>query len=233
MILLEIEKLVAGYGEVDIITGIDLVVGSNEIVSIVGTNGAGKSTLAKAIMGLVPRCRGRMSFCGRDLLASRTEDRIRFDIAYVPQVENVFASLTIVENLQVVVGVKDRARRIAEMLDIFPALAARRRLKAGALSGGERQQLAFARALMTRPKMLLLDEPTAALSPNLAEQVFGHITNLPKMGAAALIIEQRARQSLEISDRGYVLDAGKAVMSGPARALLADPRMAELYLGNG
>lgn len=233
MILLKIANLVAGYGEVDIISGIDLFVQSDEIVSIVGTNGAGKSTLAKAIMGLVPRCSGHMNFCDRDLLAARTEDRIRFDIAYVPQVENVFPSLTIVENLQVVVGVKDRARRIAEMLDIFPALAARRRLKAGALSGGERQQLAFARALMTRPKMLLLDEPTAALSPNLAEQVFTHITNLPKMGAAALIIEQRARQSLEISDRGYVLDAGKAVMSGPARELLANPRMAELYLGNG
>ena len=231
MTLLTIEQMVAGYGEIDIVTGIDIAVQEKEIVTVAGTNGAGKSTLAKAIMGLVPRCRGVLRFCGEDLLALRPEDRIKVGVAYVPQVENVFPSLTIVENLQVVVGVQNHAARIAEMLDLFPALAARRRVRAEALSGGERQQLAFARALMTRPKMMLLDEPTAALSPNLVAQVFDTIRKLPAIGVAALVIEQRARQSLEISDRGYVLDSGKAVMSGAARDLLADARMADLYLG--
>ncbi len=231
MTLLTIEQMVAGYGEIDIVTGIDIAVQEKEIVTVAGTNGAGKSTLAKAIMGLVPRCRGVLRFCGEDLLAMRPEDRIKVGVAYVPQVENVFPSLTIVENLQVVVGVQNHAARIAEMLDLFPALAARRRVRAEALSGGERQQLAFARALMTQPKMMLLDEPTAALSPNLVAQVFDTIRKLPAIGVAALVIEQRARQSLEISDRGYVLDSGKAVMSGMARDLLADARMADLYLG--
>lgn len=231
MTFLAIDGLVAGYSEVDIITGIDLTVGPQEIVTIAGTNGAGKSTLAKAIMGLVPRCRGRVNFCGHELTALRPQDRIRVGMAYVPQVENVFPSLTVLENLQIVEGVKDRRARAAEMFDLFPVLAERRRVRAEVLSGGERQQLAFARALMSRPKMLLLDEPTAALSPSLAEQVFGYIRRLPAMGVAALIIEQRARQSLEISDRGYVLDSGSAVMSGPAAELLADPQMMDLYLG--
>ncbi len=231
MSLLAVDGLVAGYSEVDIITGIALTVAPREIVTIAGTNGAGKSTLAKAIMGLVPRCRGRVEFGGRNLIGQRPEDRIRAGIAYVPQVENVFPSLTVLENLLVVEGIKDRRARAAEMFDLFPALAERRRVRAEVLSGGERQQLAFARALMSRPRMMLLDEPTAALSPSLAGQVFGHIKRLPALGVAALIIEQRARQSLEISDRGYVLDAGKAVMDGPADRLLADPQMTDLYLG--
>lgn len=231
MSLLSIAGLVAGYGEVDIITGIALTVAPQEIVTIAGTNGAGKSTLAKAIMGLVPRCRGNIDFGGRELSGLRPEDRIRVGIAYVPQVENVFPSLSVLENLLVVEGIKDRRARAAEMFELFPALAERRRVRAEVLSGGERQQLAFARALMSRPRMMLLDEPTAALSPSLAGQVFQHIKRLPSLGVAALIIEQRARQSLQISDRGYVLDAGKAVMSGPADQLLADPQMADLYLG--
>jgi branched-chain amino acid transport system ATP-binding protein len=231
--LLLLAGVSAGYGEIDIISGIDLTVGPREIVTIAGTNGAGKSTLTKAIMGLTARCSGEMTFRDEDLLRRRPEDRIRLGISYVPQVANVFTTLSVLENLQVVEHVADRAARCAAMLEMFPALAARRRVRAGALSGGERQQLAFARALMAAPEMLLLDEPTAALSPNLAAQVFGHIRRLPEMGVAALVVEQRARQSLEISDRGYIIDSGRIVMQGAAAALLADDRMADLYLGRG
>lgn len=231
MRLLTVEDVSAGYGEVDIIKQMNLTVDAGEIVTIAGTNGAGKSTLVKAIMGLAPRCNGVIRFGEHDLLAMKAEDRIKCGISYVPQVANVFGPLTVTENLQVVEHVKDRGVRIREMFDLFPALAERRRAQAGSLSGGERQQLAFARALMPRPKMILLDEPTAALSHALVEQVLGLIRGLPELGIAALVVEQRARQSLEISDRGYILDSGRIVLTGAAKALLADEQMARYYLG--
>ena len=231
MSLLELRAVRAGYGGVDIVRGVDLDLAPGEIVTIAGTNGAGKSTLAKAIMGLLPRCSGSLRFAGHDLAQAAPEDRIGLGISYVPQVANVFARLTVQENLDVVQGVADRRRRADEIYAIFPGLRERRRLAAGLLSGGERQQLAFARALMPRPAMLLLDEPTAALAPVLAAQVFEIIARLPAMQVAALVVEQRARQSLQCSDRGYILDGGAVVMQGVARELLADPRMTELYLG--
>jgi branched-chain amino acid transport system ATP-binding protein len=159
------------------------------------------------------------------------EDRISVGISYVPQVANVFAPLTVTENLQLVESVTDQRARIQEIFDLFPALATRRRSTAGSLSGGERQQLAFARALMPKPKLILLDEPTAALSPALVLQVLKLIQTLPGLGSAALVVEQRARQSLDISDRGYILDSGRIVMSGDAKALLADEQMTKHYLG--
>jgi branched-chain amino acid transport system ATP-binding protein len=232
MDLLHLENLRAGYGEVDIIRGVDLHVDQGEIVTIAGTNGAGKSTLAKAVMGLVPNCSGQRSFHGHDLARIPPEDRIRLGISYVPQVANVFARLTVQENLEVVQGVADRRGRIMEIYQLFPRLSERRRLSAGLLSGGERQQLAFARALMPRPAMLLLDEPTAALSPVLTAEVFAMIGRLPEQGCAALVVEQRARESLARSDRGYILDGGVVVMSGNAADLLADPTMTDLYLGH-
>lgn len=231
MKLLDLSDVRAGYGELDIVKGISLTVATGEIVTIAGTNGAGKSTLAKAIMGLLARCSGRMLFRGNDLRQTDPEDRIRIGISYVPQVANVFARLTVQENLEVMTGVSDRRRRIEEIYEIFPSLPARRRLQAGLLSGGERQQLAFARALLPRPAMLLLDEPTAALSPALAAQVFALIARLPELGAAALVVEQRARQSLEHSHRGYILDGGVVVMEGLASELLNSPDMTDLYLG--
>jgi len=231
--LLEVAGIAGGYGEADILRGIDLRIEPGEIVTVAGTNGAGKSTLIKAIMGLVPRCRGRVVFDGRDLLSLDPEDRVGIGIGYVPQVANVFGTLSVLDNLRVVEGVAGRAARIRDMLDRFPALAERRHVAARALSGGERQQLAFARALMSRPKLLLLDEPTAALSPNLVGQVFALIATLPGHSAAALLIEQRARQSLAISNRGYILDSGRVVLEGPAPELLGDERMARLYLGGG
>lgn len=231
MILLEIANLTGGYGETDILNGIDLTVEQGEILTVAGTNGAGKSTLAKAVMGLLPRAAGRIALDGRDILAEPVERRLALGIAYVPQVGNVFASLSVLENLQVVQGVRDAKARIAELLDTFPALAERRRARAGSLSGGERQQLAFARALMARPRLMILDEPTAALAPARVAESFERISALPSLGVSVLMVEQRARQALSVSDRGCILDGGKVAMLGAAAGLLADERAAALYLG--
>ncbi|GGF54939.1 branched-chain amino acid ABC transporter ATP-binding protein [Azorhizobium oxalatiphilum] len=230
--MLTIENLAGGYGEVNILNGIDLVLNAGEILTVAGTNGAGKSTLAKAVVGLLPRVEGRVLLEGKDITRLPAELRAKAGIGYVPQVSNVFPSLSITENLQVVEGVKDRSARVAEMLEMFPALAERRRSRAGSLSGGERQQLAFARALMTRPGVIVLDEPTAALSPAKVDESFARISALAKTGTAVLLIEQRARQALAISQRGAILDGGKVALAGEATSLLADERAAKLYLGH-
>jgi len=231
--LLSVHDVRGGYGEADILHGVGLEVGEGEIVTIAGTNGAGKSTLAKAVIGLLPRMSGRIELAGRDITGLAVEDRIAAGIAYVPQVANVFPSLTVLENLKVVPNVPDAGAEIARQLDAFPALKGRLRQRAGTLSGGERQQLAFARALLTQPKLIVLDEPTAALAPALVAQVFDLVTALPGRGVTVLMVEQRARQALAISDRGCILDQGKVVLTGPAAELLTDDRMARLYLGAG
>jgi branched-chain amino acid transport system ATP-binding protein len=228
---LAVHDVRGGYGEADILHGVSLEVGEREIVTIAGTNGAGKSTLAKAVIGLLPRMSGRVELAGRDVTALPVEDRIAAGIGYVPQVANVFPSLPVLENLKVVPNLADAAAQIARQLDAFPALKGRLRQRAGTLSGGERQQLAFARALLTQPALVVLDEPTAALAPALVRQVFDLVAALPGRGVAVLMVEQRARQALAISDRGCILDQGRVVLSGPARDLLADDRMAKLYLG--
>lgn len=233
--LLKVDRLRAGFvAGVDILNGIDLAVARKEIVTVAGTNGAGKSTLIKAIMGLLPRCEGSIVVDGVDISAMLTEDRVARGIAYVPQVQNIFPSLTVRENLDVVetrTGKAERRRRIDDIFAQYPALAQRSHVRGDFLSGGERQQLAFARALMLRPKLMLLDEPTAALSAALVVQVFGQIKALPDRDVTVLVVEQQARQSLAISDRGYILDGGRIVMHGAASDLLADKSMADLYLG--
>ncbi len=233
MTVLEIRSLSGGYGEADILSGIDMTVAAGEIVAIAGTNGSGKSTLVKAIMGLLPRVSGDVLFKGRTLLATPIERRIAMGIGYVPQVRNVFGTLTVLENLQVVQCVEDCERRIREMLELFPALARRRTARAEDLSGGERQQLALARALMSAPQLILLDEPSAALSPALTEQVFAEVRKLPALGVAVLLVEQRARQALAFSDRGYILDSGRIVLTDTGAKLLQNDQMAELYIGRG
>lgn len=234
MTILSVEDVRGSYGTgVDILNGITFTMQPGEIVTIAGTNGAGKSTLAKAIVGLLPDVRGSIRFAGTELTGLPTEDRIALGIGYVPQVANVFPSLSILENLRVVAGVKEQDKRIEELFATFPALAERKRLRAGTLSGGERQQLAFARALMPRPKLLILDEPTAALSPAKIRESFALIQGLPALDVSVLIIEQRARQSLAISNSGCILDGGRVAMAGPASELLADERAAEMFLGAG
>lgn len=234
MTILAVENVRGGYGTgVDILNGITFTMQPGQIVTIAGTNGAGKSTLAKAIVGLLPDVRGSIRFSGTELTGISTEDRIALGIGYVPQVANVFPSLTILENLRVVAGVKEQDRRIEELFATFPALAERKRLRAGTLSGGERQQLAFARALMIRPKLLILDEPTAALSPAKVGESFALIKRLPALDVSVLIIEQRARQSLAISNAGCILDGGRVAMAGQASELLVDERAAEMFLGSG
>jgi neutral amino acid transport system ATP-binding protein len=230
--VLTVRHLRGGYSEVDILNGIDLTLGAAEILVVAGTNGAGKSTLAKAVMGLLPRLSGTVCLGDHDISGLPAEIRAISGLGYVPQVSNVFASLTILENLSVVEGVKDRKARIEAMLALFPALAERRKSRAGSLSGGERQQLAFARALMTEPRVVVLDEPTAALSPALVGESFARIARLAEQGTAVLLIEQRARQALAIAHRGMILDGGKIAMAGAADTLLADDRAARLYLGD-
>jgi ABC-type branched-subunit amino acid transport system ATPase component len=231
-IILYTDKLYGGYLEdINILLGVDVEIGEGEIVTLAGPNGSGKSTLVRAIMGLLPRCKGRIFFENQDLHGIPCEDRIKMGISYVPQVANTFLSLNVTENLEVVETTVDKSSQMRLVFGLFPALSERRRRRAASLSGGERQQLAFARALMSRPRLMILDEPTANLSPVLVEQVFGLIRNLPGLSISSLIVEQRARMSLAISDRGYILDSGKVVLSGDASALLKNEAMAELYLG--
>lgn len=228
--MLTTQGLNGGYNDVNIIHGIDLDVLSNEIVTIAGTNGAGKSTFLKAILGLLPRVEGDIDILGHKITNQTTEDRIEMGLAYVPQVTNVFRTLTVYENL-LVADRKVSQSKIDELLSIFPALIPRLKQDAGSLSGGERQQLAFARALIRSPDLIILDEPTAALAPALIESIFKVILDLKKLNVAVLMVEQRARQALEISDRGYILDQGKVVLAGNAHELLSNPDMTELYLG--
>jgi branched-chain amino acid transport system ATP-binding protein len=229
--LLQVENIAGGYGEVDILKGISLEVFQNEIVTIAGTNGAGKSTVIKAIMGLLPRLSGSVRLRSNELVDKSVQARLDSGVGYVPQVANVFASLTVHENLLVVQGVKRARQRADAMYALFPSLAKHRRRAAGSLSGGERQQLAFARALMPEPNTLLLDEPTAALSPARVNEILDYVKELPKSNVTVLMVEQRARQSLAISQRGYIIDQGRVAMTGTASDLLNDPKAADLFLG--
>jgi ABC-type branched-subunit amino acid transport system ATPase component len=230
---LRVIGLRGGYTEVEILKGVDIALNDGDIVTVAGTNGAGKSTLAKAIVGLLPHVVGDILIDGRSIFAEPAERRASLGVGYVPQVANVFGGLTILENLQVAGSTKDSRSRIEEMFARFPALSQRKRAYASSLSGGERQQLAFARALISRPKIMVLDEPTAALSPAKVAESFELIRALPAFGVSVLIVEQRARQALAISGYGYIMDSGKVALEGTAASLLADERAAELYLGRG
>lgn len=232
---LTVQGLVAGYvPEVNILNGVDLLVGQGEIVTIVGPNGAGKSTLVKAIFGhLRPRA-GRVFLRDRDITGERPHSITRHGVSYVPQLDNVFRALTVEENLEMgAIGRRglNVGDRIGAMFDLFPILAARRRQKAGSMSGGERQMVAMARALIPEPDILLLDEPSAGLAPRFMDAIFAKIVDINRTGVSLLMVEQNARRALAMSDRGYVLDLGRNRFEGPGRELLNDPKVSELYLG--
>jgi len=231
--ILVTEDLVAGYlPEVDILNGVSLEAREGEILTLVGPNGAGKSTLIKTIFGLLRPRRGRVLLRGEDISGLEPHTITRSGMSYVPQLDNVFPSLTVEENLEV--GALDRSQtraRIADMYEVFPRLGERRSQAAGTMSGGERQMLAMARALMTKPHVLLLDEPSAGLAPAFVEATFEKVREVNESGVTVVMVEQNARRALAMSNRGYVLDLGRNRFQGAGRELLEDPKVAELYLG--
>ena len=232
--ILECNGIAAGYVKgLNILQGIDLVVSEGEIISIIGPNGAGKSTLLKAIMGLINVSAGRFFIDGVDKTNLSTHKIINEGIGYVPQVENVFPSLTIEENLEIGAWSLSKKRKssIEKVLKDFPLLSERKKDKAGNLSGGQRQILALARALVTSPNLLLLDEPSAGLSPVAINEVFKTIKEINDKNVSILLVEQNAKRALKFSNRGYVLDQGRNAYQGDGTELLNDSRVVDLYLG--
>ena len=231
--LLAAENIFAGYGGVDILQGCGAAAVAGEVAVIVGPNGAGKSTLLKAIFGMLTVREGRVTFDGRDVVGARTEALVRAGIGFVPQERNVFPSLTVHENMEMGAfsASGDLAARYAAMYDLFPPLKGKRRQPAGELSGGQRQMVAMARALMLAPRALLLDEPTAGLSPRFRQEIFAKVREIARAGTAVLMVEQNAREALEIADRGYVLANGRNRFTGTGAELLADPEVAASFLG--
>ena len=227
------ENLTGGYGGTNILRGCTIGVARGEIVVIVGPNGAGKSTAMKALLGMITLTAGKVLLNGADITKLAPQKRVALGVAFVPQTANVFVNLTVRENLEM--GAYLRRDNIGETLnqvyELFPVLHAKRRQVAGELSGGQRQQVAVGRALMTEPKVLMLDEPTAGVSPIVMDELFARIMQVRDLGIAVLMVEQNARQSLQIADRGYVLVVGENRHSGPGKELLANEKVRKAFLG--
>jgi neutral amino acid transport system ATP-binding protein len=232
-VVLEVEELVAGYvPEVDILRGVKFAVREGEIATVIGPNGAGKSTLIKSIFGLLPPREGRVVLRGEDLTGLRPHSITRRGMSYVPQLDNVFQSLTVEENLEMGALDPSKAKEgMSRVYEFFPRLGERRSQAAGTMSGGERQMLAMGRALMPNPEVLLLDEPSAGLAPAFVEAIFERVEEINRHGVTIVMVEQNARRALAMSDRGYVLDLGQNRFEGRGKELLEDPKVAELYLG--
>lgn len=226
-------KIEGGYGSVQILQGIDVAVGNQEIVTIIGPNGCGKSTFLKVVFGLATHYSGTVEYFGKDITANRTDTLVRAGISYVPQVNNVFADLTISENLQMGAFLieDDYSDDLERVFQVFPELKERKLDLAGNLSGGQRQMLALGRAMMTRPKVMLLDEPTAALSPLFVQEILDKIVDLREEGLSILLVEQNARSALRHSDHGYVFASGRVVTDAPADEILSNKNIGELFLG--
>jgi ABC-type branched-subunit amino acid transport system ATPase component len=233
--LLEIDGLSAGYGQAPVVRDVTITVAREEVVTVVGPNGAGKSTLLKTVLGVLAPMGGRITLAGESIGGLRTDQIARKGVGYVPQVRDVFETLTVRENLEMggfVLGRREVEARVAEVMEVYPALAAMRDRHGGNLSGGERKMLAMGRVLMTRPSLLVLDEPTAGLSPQLAHMLLHeHVARLASTGVGILLVEQHARDALSISDRAYVLAAGQVALHDSAATLLERPDIHEIFLG--
>ena len=233
--LLVAESLTAGYGRMDILHDVSLAVDVHEIVSIIGPNGAGKSTAFKTIVGFLRPRTGRVLFNGEAITGLRPDLVLRRGLAYVPQGRIVFPQMTVLENLEMGAYIERDGRRIAAALEqvyaLFPVLAERRKQTAGTMSGGEQQMVAIARALMTSPRLILLDEPSLGLSPKFVTLIFEKLLDMREAGYTLMLVEQNATRALGIADRAYVLELGRNRLEGPGRQLLADPEVKRLYLG--
>lgn len=234
--ILEVEDVYAGYvKDLDILQGVNFKIYPGELVAVIGPNGAGKSTLAKTIFGLLNPHKGKIIFKGQNIAGLKSDQIVQRGMCYVPQLANVFPSLSVEENLEMGAFISNAPLKPLKdkIFTMFPKLAERRRQRAGTLSGGERQMLAMGKALMLEPSLLLLDEPSAALSPILVNSVFEQIKAINQTGKAIVLVEQNARKALEMAHRGYVLESGRDRFTGPGLELLNDPKVGELYLGAG
>lgn len=234
---LEVQGLQAGYGAIPVLRGVSLVLGYGEIVTVIGPNGAGKSTLLRTISGLLPVRRGRILLNGVDRTGTPAEDMVRYGLAHIPERRQLFAEMTVEENLRL--GAYTRYRRsrqeverdLERVFELFPILRERRRQQAGTLSGGEQQMVAIGRGLMSAPRVLLLDEPSLGLAPIIARQLFESFSQLRDQGIAILLIEENARQALRVADRGYLLLSGQIILAGQAQDLINDALVQQIYLG--
>jgi branched-chain amino acid transport system ATP-binding protein len=237
MALLALKNLHVGYGGIKAVKGIDLEVDAGELVTLIGANGAGKTTTLKAIVGLLRPTEGTIDYDGKDIAGIPSHRIAASGLALVPEGRGVFPSLTIEENLQMGAYIRDDRDAIAVDIEhkfhLFPRLKERAKQTAGTLSGGEQQMLAISRALMARPKLLLLDEPSMGLSPIMVQKIFEVVRDISKSGMTILLIEQNAKLALQISQRGYVMDGGLITLADESRALLANPKVREAYLGEG
>ena len=234
--LLQVRGLHAGYGRAEVLSGLDLDLAQGQVVTVIGPNGAGKSTTLNALMGVLP-ARGQVIFDGRDLSAQGLEERVMQGLALVPEKRELFTTMSVQDNLvlggfrPMRLGQRDWREELERVYQIFPRLKERREQLAGTLSGGERQMLAVGRALMSRPKLLMLDEPSLGLAPLIVKEIFRIVAQLRDAGVSILLIEQNARAALEVADYGYVLETGEIALQGPAAALARDARVIETYLG--
>ena len=233
--LLRVKGLKVAYGGIQAVKGVSFEVRAGELVTLIGANGAGKTTTLKAVTGTQPAAGGEIEFLGKSIRGQGAWDLVKQGLVMVPEGRGVFARMTIVENLQMGAFVRDDAPAIASDIDrvftIFPRLKERRSQLAGTMSGGEQQMLAMGRALMTRPKVLLLDEPSMGLSPIMVDKVFEVVEDIHRQGTTILLVEQNASRALQLASRGYVMDSGEVTMGGDAKALLADPKVRAAYLG--
>ena len=233
--LLRAEALTAGYGKMPILHEVSLIIAPGELVAVIGPNGAGKSTAFKVIVGFLKPTQGRVLFDGDDITGRRPDQVLLRGLAYVPQGRIVFPQMTVLENLEMGGYIERNPARIREALErvyaLFPILAERRRQKAGTMSGGEQQMVAIGRALMTTPKLVLLDEPSLGLSPKYVSLIFEKLVEMKRAGYTLMLVEQNAAKALSVADRAYVLELGRNRFEGSGRSLLADPEVKRLYLG--